>query len=81
MYTRRIFVSGSHRDSRYGVRDPSPNLSDALLSSNFFVMKQYQWTSKSSTEVAPHHHHLHVRADDCVLDLFHRGHVYSHRFV
>jgi hypothetical protein len=75
MYPRHIFMSRPHRNSRHGVRHPPLNCPDALFAQGFFVIKQHQWTPKSSTEMPSCHHHLHVRADDCVLDPLRRLHV------
>jgi hypothetical protein len=44
-------------------------------------MEQHQWTPKSSTEMAPRHHHFHVRVVDWGMDIFRRRHFYTRRFV
>ena len=35
-------------------------------------MEQHEWTPKSSSEMAPRHHHFNVRVIDCLLDIFRR---------
>lgn len=41
-------------------------------------MEQHEWSPKSSSEMAPRHHHFNVRVIDCLLDPFRRLHLLVH---
>jgi hypothetical protein len=74
-------VSHSHRGSRHGVRDTSPNPPIDLFFLKCIMMVQHQGTPESTTEMAPRHHHFHVCFVDCVLDRVGRPHLCTRRLV
>jgi hypothetical protein len=45
------------------------------------MMVQHQGNPESTAEMAPCHHHFHLRFVNCVLDRVYRPHILSRRLV